>query len=345
VADRIDSKDWPAAESYSLQLINSTGTNLEDRLQHLGILRSAQKSGFDSFLQGVQKQSETNAAAIYAVSAWMIAQGLVEAAFTWLTNTPAKMQSEQPVPMAFVDCYLAKKDWKGLQAYLEAGQWGEQDFLRLAFLSRATAELQDSLGSDALWRSAVRAADDRLGPLSSLLTMATSWGRQEARESLLWQIAQKFPRERWAYRELDRSYQATRNTRGLNKLYAAMMSIQPDNLHVKNNFATTSFLLKQGLTRAHEVAREIYKLQPTNPIVCSTFAYSLHLQGRNKEAVEVVAKLAPVDRENPAFAVYFAAIYFQNGQTNEAYRYLALSQKAELLAEEKSLANEIRKAM
>jgi predicted Zn-dependent protease len=124
-----------------------------------------------------------------------------------------------------------------------------------------------------------------------------------------------------------------------------MMTSEPDNLHVKNNFATTSFLLKQGLPRAHEVAKEIYQQQPTNPIICSTFAYSLHLQGRNQEAVEVVSKLAPGDRENPAFAVYFAAIYIQNGQTNEAYHCLALSQKADLLAEEKSLAEEIRKAM
>ena len=77
---------------------------------------------------------------------------------------------------------------------------------------------------------------------------------------------------------------AAKNTRGMNKVYAALMSAEPDNLQVKNNFATTSFLLRQGLPAAHEIAREIYKQHPESPIICSTYAYSLHLQGRNREA-------------------------------------------------------------
>jgi len=345
VADRIDNKDWPAAEAYSSQLIAQSASNLEDRLLHLGILRSGQKPDFDPFLQGLQKQALTNAAGVYAVSAWMISQGLVDQAIQWLTNAPAKIQSEQPVPLALVDCYLARKDWKRLQSFLEGGSWGDQEFLRLAFLSRATAELKDSLGADGLWRAAVRSAGDRLGALSSLLSMATSWEKAEAREALLWQIAQKFPKERWAYRELDRTYQAAKNTRGLNKVYAAMMSSEPSNLQVKNNFATTSFLLKQGLPAAHDVAKEIYQQDPGDPIICSTYAYSLHLQGRNKEAAAVVSNLSAKDQENPALAVYLAAIFLRNGQTNQACHCLALARENDLLAEEKTLAETIRKAM
>jgi len=345
VADRVDQKDWPAAETYSKQLINQAGANLDDRLLHLGVLRSTQKPDFDPFLHELRQQSSTNAASIYAVTIWMVSRGMVEQALQWLASTPAKIQSEQPVPLAFVDCYLAKKDWARLQAFLEANQWADQEFLRLAFLSRAVAGQNDSLGADGLWRAAVRAAGDRLGPLSRLISLAAGWGKTEAREDLLWQIAQKFPRERWAYRELDRTYQAAKNTRGLNKVYAAMMHSEPNNLQVLNNFASTSFLLKQSLPTAHQVALENYRLQPANPIISSTYAYSLHLQRRHNEAAHIVSQLAPRDQENPALALYLAAIYLHAGQTNQARRCLSLVPETELLAEEKALAEEIRKVM
>ena len=134
-------------------------------------------------------------------------------------DCPAKVRAEQPVPLALVDCYLAKMDWAGLENFLEAQKWGDLEFFRSAFLSRAAAEQNQKLAAEGRWRSAVREAGDRLGPLNALLVMAANWGRQQAREDVLWLIAKRFPGQHWALRELERSYLAEGNTRELNKLY------------------------------------------------------------------------------------------------------------------------------
>ena len=112
--------------------------------------------------------------------------------------------------------------------------------------------------------------------------MASRWGQEKHEEDLLWQVAQRFPREKWALLELKRLYFATGNTLGLNKLFAALASYDPKDFEARNNLAATSLLLKLNLPKAHELAKEVYIQHPEEAIVISTYAYSLHLQGRSR---------------------------------------------------------------
>ena len=337
VADRVSRGDFVQAGKYSSALLAEPGVVLDDRLQHLSILKETSKSEFAAQLQSVQQGSATNPPAVYGVTAWMITHGLAPQALQWITNLPPKIKAEQPVPMAAVDCLVAVADWPALEIFLQEAQWEDIDFLRLAFLSRAASEQKQTLAAESHWRGAVRKAGDRLGPLNALYTMASSWGKTEAREDLLWQITQRFPKERWAFRELDRQYSAEGNTRGLNKLYAALMSVEPENTVVKNNFAATCLLLHQNLPRAHQAAREIYTQRPADPVVSSTYAYSLHIQGRSKEALDILQKIKQEDLEQPGIALYYGAILAANGETNRAGQYLARASKGAMLPEEKAL--------
>ena len=264
-------------------------------------------------------------------------------ALAWLTGCPAKLRAEQPVPLALVDCYLARKDWRGLDTSLQEQKWGDLEFLRFAFLSRSAAELNQKLAADSRWRTAIREAGDRLGPLTALMTMATTWGRDQAREELLWQIAQRFPRERWALRELERLYLAAGNTHGLNKVYSTMASYAPNNFIAQNNLAATSLLLKLNLPKAHALAKEVFTQHPKEAIVASTYAFSLHLQGRTKEGLGVLDKLKPEALETPSVALYYGLLLSANGDTNKAGKYLGIAQKTDLLPEEKALAAEAAK--
>ena len=340
VADSLGRDDLSAAERSSRQLLADPRSLPDDRLQHLTILRRSKNPEFGPYLSALQKSALTNALEIYGISAWMIGHGLAGEAFGWLTNCPAKVRAEQPVPLALVDCYLAKKDWGGLETFLEAQKWGDLEFFRLAFLSRAAGEQNQKLAAEGRWRSAVREAGDRLGPLNALLIMATSWGRQQAREDLLWQIAKRFPGQQWALRELERSYLAAGNTRGLNKLYSTMASYAPKNFAAQNNWAATSLLLKLNLPRAHELAKEVFSGHPAEAIVTSTYAFSLHLQGRTKEGLAALEKLNAEALETPSVAVYYGLLLSEAGETNKAGKYLGIAQKSDLLPEEKALAAE-----
>jgi predicted Zn-dependent protease len=343
VAESLDRNDLPAAERFSRQLLADAHSAPEDRLQRLTILQRSKDPELKTYLAALQKNSLTNASEVYGISTWMVGQGMVADALTWLTGCPAKLRAEQPVPLAFVDCYMAEKDWRGLDTALQEQKWGDMEFLRFAFLSRSAAELNQKLAADSRWHTAIRGADDRLGPLTALMTVATTWGREEAREDLLWQIAQRFPRERWALRELERLYLAAGNTHGLNKVYSTMASYAPKNFIAQNNLAATSLLLRLNLSKAHALAKEIFTQHPKEAIVTSTYAFSLHLQGRSKEGLGVLGTLSPEALESPSVALYYGVLLSASGDTNKAGKYLGIARKADLLPEEKALAAEAAK--
>ena len=337
VTESLRRDDLAAALRFSKQLMDHPHRVLDDRLQHLAILQKAKNPEFDAYLSAVRGDASTNAADIRAISAWMIGHGLVDGAMTWLSQEPASVRAEQPVRLAFVEGYLAKKDWGGLEAFLGDQKWGDLEFLRFAFLSRAAWEQKQDLAADARWRTAVREAGDRLGPMTTLLGMADRWGRAKAKEDLLWQIAQRFPRERWALRELGRFYLATGNTRGLNKTYSAMANYDAKDFVSRNNLAATSLLLKINLPNAHELANELYAKHPEEAIITSTYAYSLHLQGRTREGLAALEKLKAESIELPQIALYYGVLLSAIGETNKARKYLERAQGADVLPEEKAL--------
>ena len=340
VSEHLRRDDLNSAQQFSRQLLANPHSQSDDRLQHLGILRQSNSSEFGAYLTVLQKNALTNAMEIYGISAWLIGHGLVDGALGWLTHCPAKLQAEQPVPLALVDCLVAKRDWVGLETALSQQKWGELEFLRQAFWSRAAFEQNQKLAADMRWRTAVRETGDRLGPKTALLSLATSWGRPQAREDLLWQIAQRYPSERWALRELDRIYVAAGDTRSLNKLYAMMAGYDSRNFVAQNNWVATSLLLKLDLPKAHGQAKDLFAKHPGEAVIASTYAYSLHLQGKTREGLAVLEKLKPEVLENPSVALYYGVLLSASGDAGKAARYVGISQKAGLLPEERTLADQ-----
>ena len=343
VADSVGHSDLAKARQFSEQLLGDPRAIPDDRLQYLTILQRTTNANYASYLSSLQKTAVTNVTEIYGLSAWMISHDQAPEALRWLTNLPPKVQAEQPVPLALVDGYLATKDWSGLGAYLDGQKWGELDFLRYAFLSRVAAEQNQPRGADTRWRTAVREAGDRLGPLTSLLSMATAWNRKDAREELLWQIQQRFPGERWTLRELEREYLAQGNTRGLNKLYTVLAGYTPRSFAAENNLAATSLLLRLNLQRSYELAKKLYAEHPEEPVVVSTYAYSLQMQGRTKEGLAALEKLKAEALETPAVALYYGVLLAEDKQGNKAAKYLAIASKSDLLPEERALLAEVSK--
>ena len=340
VAECLRKKDPAGAQRFSTQLLADPHCVPEDRLQHLTILQQTHSAGFADYLASVRTLAVTNALEVYGLSSWMIGHGLVDEALAWLTNCPAKVRSEQPVPLALVDCYLVKKSWEPLEVYLQQEKWTDRECLRWAFLSRTAAELNQGQASEARWRLAVRDAGGRLGPLTALLGLATSWGRNADKQDLLWQIAQRYPSERWALRELDRIYVAAGDTRSLNKLYAMMAGYDSRNFVAQNNWVATSLLLKLDLPKAHGQAKDLFAKHPGEAVIASTYAYSLHLQGKTREGLAVLEKLKPEVLENPSVALYYGVLLSASGDAGKAARYVGISQKAGLLPEERALADQ-----
>src|SRR5216110_1107597 len=72
-------------------------------------------------------------------------------------------------------------------------------------------------------------------------------------------------------------------------------------------------------------------------IITSTYAYSLHLQGRTREGLAALEKLKTESIELPPVALYYGVLLAAIGETNKARKYLELAQRANSLPEEKAL--------
>ena len=342
--DRLLHNDVAGALNDSRQLLASPQATLNDRLQHLGILKRLQSPELAGQLKALQKQSATNALMTAQTASWMAANGLLTEATNWLNRLPDQLRSQPPVRLALVDCYLVGGNWQALRDFTSRGSWAEMEFLRLAFLSRAWNQLGEPVMADGDWNSAVSRAGNQLGALNALLELASRWGMKPQQEDLLWRMVRKFPDTGWAQHDLELLYVTSGNTRGLYQLYSERLPISPQNVELRNDLAFTALLLKTNLNAAYQWAAEVYARNTNDPVIVSTYAYALHLQGRNQDGLAALQKLSPADLEQPSVALYYGVLLSATGKTNEAKPFLQIARtKGHLLPEEKRLLAETRK--
>ncbi|MGA2854176.1 MAG: hypothetical protein ABSE90_08620 [Verrucomicrobiota bacterium] len=344
VADRLIHNDAGGALNYSTQLLANAQMTLNDRLQNLGILKRLQSPALAVQLNALQRDAATNATMAAQTASWMDANGFLADTAGWLNTLSTNIQTQTPVRLAFVDCYINTTNWLALRNLTAGGDWGEVDFMRLAFSSHAWSELGEPLMADGRWRSAISAAGERQGALTALLELANRWQLPREREDLLSRIVREFPDARWAQNTLERLYYDAGNTAGLYQLYSKQFPRSPRNVALKNNLAATALLLKTNLTQSCLWAMEAYAQAPTNADVVSTYAYALHLQGRNQEGLAAMQRLKPSQLENPSASLYYGVLLRATGKTGDAAPYLQIARtKGQLLPEEKLLLAETDK--
>jgi tetratricopeptide (TPR) repeat protein len=345
VAERLMHDDLPAAHDYSTQLLASAQVTLADRLQQLGILKRLQSPDLAAQLNAVQQTTATNAALAAQTASWMEANGFMTETVNWLNSLPAGIQSRTPVQLALVDYYIGTTNWQGLSKLTTKSDWGEMNFLRLAFLSHAWSELGQPVVADVTWSSAVNQANNQLGALNALLELAIRWNMKSEQENLLWRIVRRFPDAGWAQQNLERLYLSSGDTEKLYQLYSERLARFPQSTELKNDAAATALLLKTNLAQAFQWAADACAQSPTNPDVVSTFAYALHLQGRDSEGLAVLQKLKPAQLKQPSVALYYGVLLIAAGKGVEASPYLQIARsRGQLLPEEKQLLVEAEKA-
>ena len=332
------------ALEFSRQLLARPRATFGDQLQHLSVLQEAKSAELPASLDRIRELAGTNAANISQTAIWLTGHERAKAARDWLAGLPPDLRRAMPLPIVEADCLVVLRDWSALETHLQEQKWKDFDFLRYAYRSLAAEKNGGGVGVEGHWRSAMREAGERLGALSTLLTLADKWERPLAREELLWRIGNRFPGEKWAFRELGRAYLAAGNTRGLHKLYGAMFNSSPSDVVLKNNFAATSLLLKMNLPQAHQFAREIFTAAPHEPVPVSTYAFSLHLQGKTAAGLAALQTLDPAALEKQPVALYQGLLLWATGKTSEAAHFLDIAAKAtDLLPEEKALLAECKR--
>lgn len=337
VVDAMGSRQTNAALELSKNLMQQTNSAFSDRLLRLDVLKGSQNAEFKPALAAFQREAGTNTAKIYELSMWQMTRIGPAETLAWLQSLPKNTQTNQPVALLTTECYTMLRDWRGLQNSLKQQNWAELEFVRHAFQARALRGQDMSGAAKAEWDMALKTANGQKASLVMLLRLAAQWNWQSEGEDLLWTIVNQYPGEQWAFRALAQALFAGGRTRPLMMLYSQQVKRAPSDLGARNNLAMTALLLDAKELNPNVLAYEVYQKAPTNAAFASTYAFSLHLQKKDAEALKVIERLKPEELQNPSNAGYYGLILKATGNGAKAKTYLELVSKAPLLPEEKKL--------
>jgi Flp pilus assembly protein TadD len=357
--DALRQKNDDQALVISSQLLRETNSSLTDRIMRLNVLQKTHRQEFGPSLAACQREAATDSRKVYELATWELEKSLSDNALKWLRTLPPTTQTNQPETFLIAQCYTSLNDWRGLQSWLEKQRWGELEFLRHALLTRALRGQDMADTAKTEWQQALTATtgqrrslttllglsaspdngvvNDQKQSLVMLLRLAAQWNWPNETEDLLRTIASHYPEEQWATRSLVQLWYNGGQTRSLMQLFNQELKKSPADLTAKNNLAMTALLLNAKEFKPNELAHEIYEQAPTNSSFASTYAFSLYLQGKKNEALQVMRKLDARDLQNPTIAGYYGLILKATGNNEKAKVYLDWSDKAPLLPEERKL--------
>jgi tetratricopeptide (TPR) repeat protein len=362
IREALAHSDLDRAYSRSLQLQSRSDRDFDDRLMHLSILRTLppQRSyaspsittstapaspdlEFHELLAQCETEAGTDPDRIAALAAWLAGHGSADLALAWVESFPDDVHNATAVRLAEAECYVARKAWPELASLLEQSHWGADDHLRHATMALAYRQQGEKQLSDIEWKRAVRAANEGVQANSksrqALVRLAGAWAWENESEQLLWDIVRQGRDAQWALAVLRQAYEIGGDTRSLLRVFDTMLRTDPQDSSARNNVAAASLLLGTNLPAAHQLAREAYAAQPTNPAVACTYAYSLHLQGRTAEGLEAMSRLPQPMVQNPSTAAYYGVLLSADGAKTEAEKYFAFARSGFLLPEERALVD------
>lgn len=340
--DALHRTNLEAALAFSQDLLADTNSVFTDRMLHFDLLSQSTNAGSAAFLAQLQQESANNSAKAYEVAKRMLAGAQAGPARAWLESLPRATRTNLPVPIVEADCYIAMKDWSGLETNLAGQNWLELDCLRLACRARGFKEQGSATSAKTEWMAALKAAGTRRDLLAQLVNTTTAWKWAQEQEDVLWVIANRYPTEKTVIQALAERLFAAGETRSLQTLYSLALQNDAGNLAFMNNLATTALLLGSWEKKPHELAREAYARGSANASFASTYAFSLLVQQKPAEALKTIEQLTPQQLETPSIAAYYGLILKAAGDTAKARKYLELASKAKLLPEEQKLVAQAR---
>jgi len=337
-SDALANKSLGAAEKWSAQLRAEKGATFADLLLYVEAHNKG--AGAEIALHDAETNAVRSPAAAAALITWMNRHEMAEGARAWALGLPKEILNAAPVPLAVAESYSFLQDWNGLQGWVDAKNWGDQEFLRLAVLSHALHRLapgdRASMESQTAWAAALKATSNRPERLAAIAQLAEGWDYADEAADAWWLIANGNTNAKEALTALQRLYKAKQNTHGLLRVAKRALELNPADLVAANNCASLGLLLT-GDSAARRLATKLHAENPANPAFSSTYAFALFTEGRTSDALREMETLKETQLRHPNVAAYYFVILVENGKMERAHSFLSAANKAQLLPEEQQL--------
>ncbi len=345
LSDALRHGEEALARQLAAALADDPKALFSDKLLRLSTLRTLKDPDFAIWRGRLEAEATEHSDYAYEMIIWMNRNGYAKEVPTLLPRIREDFVSRPPVAIAVADSYAVSKNWADLQKSLRgsAGKWKYMEYVRLATLAWAMDQSGDRNGSAGVWKAAVAAAENRPERLETLARAATTWGWADRAEDVLWSIATLSTQSpTWVLQSLWVSTLKHGETDKLRQLARLMLQANPKSVTVRNNYTFLSLLRRTEEGSPHLAAEALYKENPTNPQVVSTYALSLYQLGRARAATEIMETLSAAQLREPALAIYYGMFLAGARRAAKAEEYLLLGSKWDrLLPEEEAMLDRV----
>lgn len=343
LSDAIQKNELDRADTLAQELQLSQQVTFSDYLLCLDFYRKLDEKKLTAVLDRVKPVAARNPADLALLMDWMNKNALAPEVLRWMEKLPPELVTNAPPAIAVADAFAEAKNWSRLKRWTRAGSWGDSEYLRLAYQAYAARQSRQSASDaefDALWKSADRAASDKLEHEVTLARMAVKWGFVTEATQLWLRVAKNSPARREALEALAKIYRAANDLPNLYLTAQRLRENAPNEPETAANYARLALLLDQNANEGHRVAKEAYDRAPGNVNVAITYAFSLYGLGRTGEAIDVLHKIPAEDLADPHLSVYAAALLVDENRPDEAQAYIDIAKDGPLYPEEKKLLDE-----
>lgn len=337
VGDALATGDSDSALEFSKELTQSPNALFPDKLLRLNVLLLAGSPDYPSFLASCEHEAAGNSDKLSEMGMWLNERKQPLKTLAWLHTLPENEQTNLPAALIAAQSQMQLQEWKTVQSTLSKENWTKLEYTRHAYLARAMRQQGLGEASKAEWDLALSTANNNPLALSALLRMTDDWKWSDETQQILWIIVNNYPQEQQAAQELAIILYQNGSTRPLMQLFNTELNRNPSDLEAKNNLALIAMLLHAQEVNPYALSQQVYQQNPTNAFFACTYAFSLHLQGKDSSALKVMQKLTPKELQNSSTAGYYGLILKSLGETAQANHYLQLSVKGKLLPEERTL--------
>jgi hypothetical protein len=289
-----------------------------------------------------------NASDLASLVDWMNQNGLAGDVVKWVDKLPPAKLSSTPASVAAADAYATVKNWSRLKRWTRSGNWGDTEYLRLAYGAIAERHLRSSNDSNAksefetLWQSAVQLSQDVPDHELVLARLATKSQLANEAEELWVRVEENPTMRREALDNRRQLYRAKDETTQLYTVLQRLHESSPNEAPIIADLARLGLNLGENTEISHQLAKEAYDRAPTDVNCAVTYAFSLHRLGRNAEALAVIQSLPPERLHDAHAAVYVALVLVEGNEPEKAKDYTKAAETGKLYPEEKKLLEEAK---
>lgn len=328
----------PAAARFAALLQDRDDLVLAERLQLLAAIRLYDAPAAAARLVELQAANTDEPGAVAEIMEFLAAQAEPQGVHVWYGTLPDGIRQDERVRMVAALARLELADWAGLEALLRGPSWKVHETRRLTLLARVYRERGRAVDFAETWKLALIAADrNDLNGVVWLLRTVESWHWDAERTDVLWKLFNLIPGTVSVQQQLIAREFLQGNTANLNRIFARILEVSPDDAEAGNNFAYTSLLLNVNPGRAQTLARDLHWRHPTNNSYRTTYAFALFKQGAYHEALALLGKLDNHARYEPGARLQEAlslAALGEGARTTDLLRELT---RVQMLPEERNL--------